>query len=115
MPNAKAQTKRDTTKMITTNDGTLPRSGNSIYDRLGGLIGVTVSPPQMNSIHFGQSEGARFTITWKDNKLEILYGKETKPSEAVKQFFNWLEEYAKQNYYIIKKEDLDKVLGKCPM
>ncbi len=76
------------------------------------LIGTTFLPIQTTSFHFGQSQDAEFTITWKDNKLEVLYGKETKPSEAVKQFFNWLKEYSEQNYYIIKKEDLDKVLGK---
>lgn len=76
------------------------------------LIGATFLPIQPTALHFGQSQEAEFTITWKDNKLEVLYGKETKPSEAVKQFFNWLKEYSERNYYIIKKEDLDKILGK---
>lgn len=79
----------------------------------GGLsIRKTFIPMQTTALHFGLSQEAEVIITWKNNKLEVLYGKETKPSEAVKQFFNWLKEYSEQNYYIIKKEDLDKVLGK---
>ena len=76
------------------------------------LIGATFLPIQTTAFHFGQTQEAEFTITWKDNKLEVLYGKETKQSEAVKQFFNWRKDYSEQNYYIIKKEDLDKILGK---
>ena len=90
------------------------KGGDTLKSRITSnvLIGATFMPTQTTAIHFGESQEVEFTITWKDNKLEVLYGKETKPSEAVKQFFNWLKEYSERNYYIIKKDDLDKVLGK---
>ncbi len=74
-------------------------------------MGTTFLPMQTTAVHFGQSQTAEFTITWKDNKLEVLYGKETKPSEAVKQFFNWLKEYSEQTYYILKKDDYEFTNG----
>lgn len=64
----------------------------------------------ISSITFGN--GANFSITWKNGNLEILYGKETKPSEAVKQFFDWLKKYIEQDYYVIQKDSLNKLLRK---
>lgn len=61
--------------------------------------------PQLHSIIFND-DSANFSITWKDGNVEILYGKKTKPSEAVKQFFNLLKKYIKQDYYIVRKEDV---------
>lgn len=52
------------------------------------LIGATFLPVQTTSFHFGQSQEAGVTITWEDKKIDVLYGKGTKPSDAVKQFFN---------------------------
>lgn len=48
----------------------------------------------------------------KDGRLEITYDKDIKPSESVKQFFEWVKEYVKGEYYIIKRKDLDKLMEK---
>jgi len=48
----------------------------------------------------------------KDGRLEILYDKDIKPSESVKQFFEWVKMYVAQEYYLIKRKDLDKLLNK---
>lgn len=76
-------------------------------------LGNVFKQPQKTYFSFNSKNTAAFTIGIDDcGQLAITYGKETKPSEAVKDFFKWLMEYQKQNYYIIKKEDLDKLLGK---
>lgn len=62
------------------------------------------------TIYFGATDSTNFSITWKNSRIEISYGKSTKPSEAVKQFFEWLKDYIKENYFIIKKEELLKLL-----
>lgn len=62
------------------------------------------------TICFSAIDSTNFSITWANNRVEILYGKSTKPSEAVKQFFEWLKDYIKENYFIIKREELLKLL-----
>ena len=66
-------------------------------------------PEHIKQIHFGNWDNG-FTITWENGDIEILYGKETKPSETVKQFFSWLKDYIKGEYYIIRKRGLKELL-----
>lgn len=42
--------------------------------------------------------------------IQIIYEKDTKVGESVKEFFKWFIQYYKQNYYLIRKEDMDKLL-----
>jgi len=66
-------------------------------------------PEYTKQIHFGDW-GNGFTITWENSNIEILYGKDTKPSQAVKQFFDWLKDFIKGDYYIIRKQSLKELL-----
>jgi len=63
----------------------------------------------LKQISFGDRDKG-FIITFENGNIGILYGKETKPNEAVKQFFNWLKDYIKGEYYIIEKQSLKKLL-----
>ena len=71
---------------------------------------IPVGAEYVDHISFFGSTNNGFTITWGNGNIEILYGKDTKPGEAVKQFFDWLKDFIKGKYYIIRKKDLDKIL-----
>lgn len=58
-----------------------------------------------SALHIG---GSLFFI--KDGRLEITYNKDIKPSESVKQFFEWVKKYVEGEYYLIKRKDLDKLM-----
>jgi hypothetical protein len=54
--------------------------------------------------------GGTFSISWKNKTIEVIYEKDTTPTESIKKFFEWLQQYIKEDYYIIKKDELDKLL-----
>ena len=71
-----------------------------------GVLCNISSPIQFSTtLHIG---GTSFFI--KDGRLEITYNKDIKPSESVEQFFEWVKEYVKGEYYLIKRKELDKLI-----
>ena len=60
-------------------------------------------------IHFG-NDSTEFVISWEKGTVDITYGKNTTPSEAMKEFWNWLKEYIRDEYYIIRKPKKDNAL-----
>ena len=62
------------------------------------------------SVWFGQPNKG-FHISFNNGNIEILYDKNATPSEAVKQFFDWLKEYIEKDYMLVSKEKFKALLN----